>query len=241
MADSFGPYFQDIYMFEDKRNYVRSHYDTTAGCTGNPKKSMRKRNVIGFVRNNLVEKINDQITFPKYIIVVLDADIVKSIHNYKTGASQAYGAAIDWLVTEFHRITTAHKEKLPSRSRKFKYPQILWVPAVLHDQFTDNVYREKYNKCLVSVVEMFREMHILNLHSWDTLDVNCISNNKMTAIGLEKYWEAINDAFQAWDKEQMRSSQQSGTNRNFARHQQRNDRYHWSSQNRILPAKFSQH
>ena len=208
MTKGFGPYFQDIYGENGKTGYVRTHYDTAGLCTGSERHSLKGRNVIGHVRNNFVEAINEYTLLPKVVVVVLDNDIVKSTNHYETGAALAMGPQIDWLATELHRITTAHKERLPTRARKFRYPQFLWVTAIKHDKFSDNEFREKFNDGVVSVAALHREMHVLKLHSWDPMDRNAVSKRRLNAIGQARYWECVNDAFQAWDKEQMRLAQQ---------------------------------
>ena len=128
------------------------------------------------------------------------------------------------------RITTAYKEKLPTKSRKFKYPQFFWVPAVHHDGFgSKNLYSGKFNDCLKEAVDKTRGMKLLELSTWNRHDVTTCTNGSLNDSGLRKYWITINDAFQAWDKGQMKRMQQHST-----RFQQfrRNDQFHWVSQDR---------
>ena len=163
--------------------------------------------------------------------------MIKAINFYKPGASSVFGACINWLVSEMHRIVTGYKEQLPSKSRKFRYPQFLWVPALYHDGFDNNLYREKFNKGLYSVMDLYREMNILKLHTWNPKDSATVTNGSLNGVGHNRYWTAVNDAFQAWDKEQMKNAQMARhlpayVQNSDIRRVQRNDRFHWSSNDR---------
>ena len=148
----------------------------------------------------------------------------------------AFGPCIDWLVAEYFRIAVAYKEKLPTKARKFKYPHFLWVAAVYHNEFFNgNVYREKFNQCLKSAVDKHHGMRVLHLPSWNPQDVHTVTNRSINGKGFDRDWEAVNDAFQFWDKEQMRNAHayaHGSSRKGFPNHGNssgRNDRFHWSS------------
>ena len=135
----------------------------------------------------MVEAINAQALLPKYIIVILEADLIKVANHHSDGISQMLSQWVDWVANEYHRIIVSHKEKLPTKSRKFKYPQILWIATVHHNYFSslENNNRKKFNTCLFSIAEMYREVSVLMLHTWDTRDSTLIadSNDSFTHRG----------------------------------------------------------
>ena len=231
IARTGGPHFQNIYNDNNSEGYIRSHYDATLIFSGNVSKTLMEFDIIGRVHNNYVQCVNEQILLLKAVIVILEEDILKAANHYKKGTSTVIFPWLDWLVTNLFRITTSYKEKLPTKSRKFKYPQFFWVPAVYHDAFgPTNIYREKFNECLMEVVEKTRGTKILDLPSWDRHDITLCTHGYLNDKGIKKLWTAINDAFQAWDKNQMRkqqfnmrnaSPQQRARDRNY-------DKYHWS-------------
>ena len=201
---SYSQYFQNAFNPDGKVGYIRAHYD----ITGFYKKSIGKHrevvNIFSRLRNALVEGINEQITFPKAIIMIIDDDILDEIDHYKEGISVILGRVLEWLGNQFHRIITAHKEKLPSKARKFKFPMVLWCYIPLHDIYGHyNDFKEKYNRVVKNVTSLFREMDFLILESWDRKDLSYFSQGCMNATGLATYWMAINDAFEKWDRVQM--------------------------------------
>ena len=234
VAKSYGPYFQQCYGKDenDRPGYIKTHYDTTGFCSGSLSVQMHHRNVIGRVHNNLIDAINSQVLLPKVIVVVIEDDLLNAVDHFKIGASDALGPCIEWMFKEFHRTIAAYKEKLPTKARKFKYPQILWVAPVFHDGFGNgNYYREKHARLIQKLAEDYREMHVLYLPMWNTQDMHLVAGKKMTANGLSKYWEAVNDSFQSWDKAQMRQAMNfkgKGIPSHTAPNSNnRNDRFHW--------------
>ena len=168
MSKSFGPYFQHNYDGDDRRTgYLRLHYDVAGYCNGSLTKDQIGRNVISRVRNNYVEAINAQVLLPKAVVIILEDDFMNAANHFTKGASHVLGPWIDWVANELSRLTAAYKEKLPTKSRKYRFPQFLWVPAVYHDHFgMYNIYREKFNACLRDVTE-FKGMHLMKLSTWD--------------------------------------------------------------------------
>ena len=114
----------------------------TGFCGGSLAKSLHNRNVLGYLRNCLIEAIHKQVLLPKAIVIVMENNLLDSINYYQVGPSDAIEPCIEWIITEYHCTIVAYKEKLPSKSRKFRYPQILWVACMYHDGYGNgNYYR----------------------------------------------------------------------------------------------------
>ena len=205
MAKSFAQYFQNAYGDNGKVGYIRAHYDVTGYCQGKTKAI--NNNVLSRLRNALVMAINKEMLLPKAILVVLENDILNAANHYNLGISLLCGKLLEWLANQFHRIITLHKERLPSKCRKFKYPGILWVTEPKHLNLPNiKEFRDKFNTSLTSICSLYREMMVIDL-KWDTTDKSLVSSNgKYTATGMAVFWMKINEAFHNWDKEQMRLS-----------------------------------
>ena len=202
-----------------------------AYCSRALAKQTKNRNVIRRIKNNFIEAINKNLLLPKIVIIVLEEDLLKAINHYKVGASLAIEPCVHWLMSELHELSTKYKTKLPTKARKFRYPQFLWISAVFHDGFkSGNYYREKFNTCLMQTSSKFREMHVLHLSAWNTQDSGNMSNFSFTPHGHMKYWSAVKNAFQAWDKHQMRNNIPARIINHTDRcnSKGRNDRFHWT-------------
>ena len=207
MSQSYAQYFQDAYSQDGTRTgYIRAHYDVTGFCNGRLSIKGMTGNILSRLKSCLIEGINDQELLPRAIIMIIDGDLLVEIKHNKPGVSEALGRTMEWIVNQFHRVITGYKEKLPSKARKFKYPTILWCLLPENVSFGKwNEYRRKCNKAMIGSVRLFREMDTLEIQGWDQGDKHLVINNCMTKNGLLSYWQGVNDAFESWDRDQMKS------------------------------------
>ena len=179
-----------------KTGYMRAHYDVTGYCQN----TSLNDSIICRLRNALVEPMNKQVLLPKAIVLIFEQDIMNHVNYFKTGFSSLMTRLLEWIANQIHRLLTAHKERLPSKSRKFRYPTVLWTLLPEHYAFGDrNEYRVKFNTCVQSVTSLFREMTILK-PEWDELDMGLINKQIFTSRGYLVYWQSVNKAFENWDK-----------------------------------------
>ena len=167
----------------EENGYIKQHYNLLSFCTGSLNQTMRNRNVLGHVRNNFIQAINEQTLFPKAVLFVLEADLISAINHFKIGADNAFASVVNWLATKVEHAISAHKEKLPTKSRKFKFPQVFWALPVFHSRFKDNQYREKFKESTINMIAKHRGMHTLCLHAWNPQDRHLVINSSMTDQG----------------------------------------------------------
>ena len=121
-------------------------------------------NAVSRVRNSLICAIRDLINLPKVIVIVLDDDIVKSVKVPKdVSETEVYGRIVTYLVKEYHRILEAYKDLLPNKSRKYKFPQVIWIAPPNNRDFKNNNKRSKFASALDTVCKMYDEMVMLEL------------------------------------------------------------------------------
>ena len=157
---------------------------------------------------------------------------------------------MEWIANQFHNIITAHKEKLPSQSRKFKYPMILWCLIPGHEIYGHyNDFKDKFNRNVKNTTRLFREMSELDLTSWEYKNLDYFVDGKLSPLGLTSYWKVIDSVFESWDRSQMKNQielshvtprfnkgipenpslqHKSSLQTNHHWHRERNfDKYHW--------------
>ena len=138
MAHSYKQFFKNARSPNGNLGYLSAHYDISSffySYDDNP-----QGNVLNRLVNLLIMAIGEETLLPKAIIIVLNDDIMDELNHYTTGITISIGKMIEWLMNQIHNIITRYKEKLPSKSRKFKYPTVLWTLIPLHkmyDQFND--------------------------------------------------------------------------------------------------------
>ena len=208
MTASFENYFQQMPRKLSKGSpgsYMKTHYDVTRFMKGKMLPSENLPNILVRLKNALITGINEQVLLPKAILIVLDDDLMDSLGHYQEGFSLSIGKLMEWLANELHDIICKHKEKLPSRSRKFKYPAVLWCTIPLHMVYGQyNDFKTKFNRSLEKTVLLFREMETLKIQ-WEDKNMSFFQGGCISPFGLRRYWEAINKAFESWDKDQMKA------------------------------------
>ena len=108
-----------------------------------------------------------------------------------------------------------HKERLPSKSRKFKFPTVFWTLIPLFHKIYGhyNEFKEKLNTAILKAIHNFREIESLDLQStWRRSDFSYFKGGEITTKGFNTYWHTINKAFEDWDQEQMHISQHQSNN-----------------------------
>ena len=184
--------------------YGKIHYNVTGFCK---EKALSSgiQNILIKLKMALIRALNEQVLLPKAIVIVVDDDIMDSLHHYDAGFSYSIGILIEWLCNEFHDIIKDLKDQLPSKARKFKYPTILWATIPLHEVYGEyNNFKEKFNKCIKKTTSLFCEMGYLEI-TWNMKDLAFFDDGRISSVGLSTYWSLIDAAFERWDRSQMKN------------------------------------
>ena len=214
--NSFEEYFKQRQLENNGNdNYMNENFEVTGYVTSrfgsNP-------SGIGRLRNSLVHAITKQVLLPKYVVLVPDNNIIKMLNHYRFGMSTALGRLIDYLMSEFDKIVKAQNEYLPTKSKQEgKFPHFIWIHAPLHDNFTDNYERGKFNKCLVTMAKLHQNTSTLELKKvWDPCNSNLFIKEarRFTSQGYTAYWDAVDKAVKYADTILMKKLERQNKDRN---------------------------
>ena len=125
MAHSYKQFFKNARSPNGNLGYLSAHYDISPFFYSYD--DNLQGNVLNRLVNLLIMAIGEETLLPKAIIIDLDDDIMDELNHYTTGITISIGKMIEWLMNQIHNIITGYNEKLPSKSRKFKYPTVLWT------------------------------------------------------------------------------------------------------------------
>ena len=155
-------------------------------------------NAYSRVRIQLVKAINKEITLPKMVVIIADNDLMRYFDPEDNEVSKNIGKVLNWLMSEFGRIISAHKEHLPTKAVKPTYPTFIWIETPLHDNFNsqENLLRAKFNKALEMVAQFHDSVYALKLKKiWDEHDGSLFlkEQQRFTFSGLAHYWEAVDN------------------------------------------------
>ena len=134
---------------------------------------------------------------PKYVLVVLDDDLISYLDFKREGLATLLGTWVEWLVKELSEIVKTRLSQLPLKSRKV-VPFFYWVTAPNHTYFSKerNALCTKFILSLESVIRAQDNMRVIRLKDgWNSKDSLLVINDRMTENGLSAYWRSVDASF----------------------------------------------
>ena len=136
-----------VSMFRSKKDesrwYLYDCFDVKTCFTN--KYSTLNGNLMSRLRNSLANAIDKQPLLPKLIVIILNDDVMSSFPFGPQTLPKNVARILHWLMVEFDRLITTHKERLSQESKKAGYPCFIWVEAPQHENFNNNNLRHIFN------------------------------------------------------------------------------------------------
>ena len=173
-------------------------------------------NIFSRIHNCLVRAINRYVIFPQMIVIVLDSDVTKNFDVEQDTCEEIVKTGVEKIMKMIHELITNHQRLLPMRSRRFKYPTVLWIIPPVHTNFSDNENGVMLGNYLEKAVMRFNEMRFARMKIWDADDISLVTPSnrsyRFTAKGLLYYWVAVDAALRHWYKTQSSKNNSNNTN-----------------------------
>ena len=156
--------------------------------------------------SNGITKKSDKgnlLPLPRLIVVVPEDDILKTLGEDVLTDEESIGIPIkrllNFVMTEYSRAVSTFKENLPAKCNRDGYPFFLWIQLPMHENFSNNSARFRFNKCLEECAKMHSNVYTLQLQKvWDPRDAGLFAN-RFTNEGYRSYWEAIDKTVRFFD------------------------------------------
>ena len=155
---------------------------------------------LGDVYNALVAALNDEanIHLPRYLILILDADLIQAANIYDYGAVEAFEDNLKWLLINISEGIELRKKDLIYKRHGAVLtntePWLIWVTMLRRPGNT--TWKEifsltrKFNLTLENVIARDPRSHILKVH----VDGNgefFTDDGNFTEAGLAQYWRSV--------------------------------------------------
>ena len=106
VTNSLEDYFQKRRISE-YNGFMKEHFDVTGFCSS--KYTSSDTNAVSRMRNILTTVMQKQPLLPKYVVIVIDDDLIKYLDHEGYGATKAYGRIINNIMIEHGRVLQAHR------------------------------------------------------------------------------------------------------------------------------------
>ena len=142
--------------------------------------------------------INKNKTLPKFIVVILDDDLISHLDYCGAGVTEMFEKWISWLLRQFTELIKARKQQLPKKALVNYKLCMYWCNAPLHCGFTfaKNEIHKKYNTCLDLLCKDKQDVHVIKLKDWSFDNKSYVVGDKITETVMEAYWDAVDSAFE---------------------------------------------
>ena len=157
------------------------------------KQSDSDTNIVRRLKSSLATALNTNWKLPKYIVVILEADIIEYMDYTNFGISSIYGDILEAIIKEFMELITTRIEQLPTRARRPFYPFLYWAALPMHKNL-DNHTRSKFNLTLDSILKLYPNMRMAHIKDWNHTNENLAQHGKLTGLGTMHYWKAIDSS-----------------------------------------------
>ena len=187
------PYFRIKSLEKFGTGYVRDNYDVLGKLSN--KFMSNDPNLISRLRSLLVDAMQKQVILPRYVVMVLDDDILKFLGlEAKAGVAKAIGRILNEIMTDTRKLIQRQKEYLEKKSKREMFPQVVWIEAPYHQNYQNNDLRQIYNEVLNKVAQFNEDVTVLQLKKiWDHENGRLFlaDSSRYTAQGYATYWAAI--------------------------------------------------
>ena len=182
----------------NETSFMKNEFDFKPFC--NSRYNSVMSNMLVRLQNTFAGALNKNKLLPKYVLVILDDDLITYLKFKGQGVSVLLGDWLTWLVDSFQDLIQMRKDQLPSKSKKDSYPCLYWCAAPTHNNYSQerNELRRKYNQCVETIMKNNnnKNMRLIRFKDkWSVFDNSLVVNDQTTDHGLNVYWEAIDASF----------------------------------------------
>ena len=152
------------------------------------------KNRIARLHNTVVKAMRTRGILPKFIIFLLEDDIIDYLNYNDYGVSEMYGRIMEYVLREINSSINEFRSMLPSKAKRENFPQILWLEPTLHKNYRNLSLRKKFCVIISEIVPRYENNMIWRLKKpWDPDSNNHVSSfqNKLTPLGHCLLWQAV--------------------------------------------------
>ena len=171
----------------------------------------QRANATGRIVNSFNITLNsNRATIPKWVVIIPEIDIIKSINYTEFGVSGAYGMMIEHIMKEMNNsINFFLGNKIPYKANRFNYPNILWIEPSLHVRYSDNDLRMKFIRSLHNAAGAEDKQRVIILplkQVWnEEQGILVYSNGTLSEQGYSSLTKAIDATIRFADTKLMRN------------------------------------
>ena len=161
------------------------------------------------ILNKLIDALNKNDRMPKYIIFLLDKDIIGDLKSIEYGATKNLANIVNWLARQcdilIHRKKLQISEKKPGASMGRNFPVCIFTTMLRRLEMFNResniaracAMRPKFNE-IINEAAACQNYKVMDIHSCNTLD-HFDRWGELTSKGKAVMWYEIDDLMERFD------------------------------------------
>ena len=184
--------------------YLYQYYNITRITE---EKMSTNKTFLSRVINSITRGLQNQPKLPRYIIMLIDADLVQFVNHFGFSISHILGSCLEWLMKNLDCVISSKKDTLCRRQPgaiKSGEPKIIWVTMAYRPEFCLAVNKKvaaapKFNAVLADLVRDRKGHLFMDLHNKITSPLNFNKAGYLNQRGKEVYWQEIDRKLEEFD------------------------------------------
>ena len=174
---------------------------------------VRTPSVLARLYNAIVKQFVLYKHFPKWIIIITEADVITALPQVEVGTSELYGKSMNWIMSALEKLL-ANTFMNKNVAQLLKRPRILWVEPTLHINYEprQSTLRRKFIRSMHIVTKAHPSAITLSLkQGWNEFDRSiCLNRTRRIADGegVKTFWRAMDNTIKYADTKVNRSTRQ---------------------------------
>ena len=156
--------------------------------------------------NSLIEALNKYIYLPKYVIILIDKDIVVSQVERNVERNTAMKNHLHWLIKQVSEITHTRREDLKIHNPSLASTEptrIIWIkmltrPLIENSSLCISKLGVKFNDTMETIIKSNKYMQTFAIKNMEDKTYFDIKGN-LTTRGKKAFWQNLNDQLKAID------------------------------------------
>ena len=175
--------------------------------------SSANHTAIGRILNSYIEALNSRERLPRFLIVIIDKDIIDDVNVFEFGATKEIAENVHWLVRQITMFTRRRKAEIAEMKPGAVYetdPKIILVNMIKQ---VHSFSRSSHMESIVSLRSKFNNVlnnaainagcSILNIDACDSGNHFDLMG-KLNHFGQFVYWKQMNHILENFDKTKIR-------------------------------------
>ena len=137
-------------------SFIKNSFDYVGYC--NSKYNSAEWNMLIRLKITLAKAIEWKVKLQRFIVVVLDNDLIQFLAFVNRGMASLLGEWFEWMAACFIELCDQRCGSLPAKAKRPDFPQIYFVAPPRHKNFADNEERKILMNCMEATAKTIKTL-----------------------------------------------------------------------------------